>query len=355
MSRYDIKYLNENTLIGRTDERGNAWHNRFDLTMADGLTNHYPGFIPVEDVISRLLSFDVVKVPVSITIPEIITAEGVTPARTEVVPDRFAWARDDNWKVMGIHGDGYVGHGYKKWLIDNVLKMVGDDAGIANVVLLAHGAQCAVQIELPKNIDAGNGVSVSPFILATTSFDGSIATTYKRGFTNVVCDNTMSMFLAESGETYKRRHTRNSEFSILDAAGALNTLHLIGDQVTAEINRLLTIDVSDKHWGQFIEAHYPITDEIRAKGGRALTIRENMRTAVTGLYRTDVRVQPWAGTAWGVVQAVNTFNEHLATVKGADRYERKFTRAIAGKTTADDTATLTTLGNVLGIEDLINA
>lgn len=344
MSRYSLEYLNRNTLIGNTDVKGEAWHNRFDIKMADGLDNNYPGFIPADDVIRRLLSFDVVKMPVHLDIP----GQGMT-----AIPDRFAWVRDDNHAVMGIHGDGYVGHGYKKWLIDNVLSITGDDAGIANVILLADGAQCAVQIELPNTIDAGNGVTVSPYLLATTSFDGSIATTYKRGFTNVVCDNTFNMFMGESGETYKRRHTKNSEFDILTAASALDTLHLIAEKVASDIEKLCAVDVSDQAWARFVEAHVPIDEKI-SKSPKSVTMAENKRQALTGLYRTDIRVAPWAGTAWGVVQAVNTYNEHMAIVRRVDGFERKYKRALTGQTGKDDAGTLVTLGGVIG-RDLVAA
>lgn len=47
MSAETIDWLNTNTLIGATDERGNAWHYR---AVRDGEeSNHYPGAIPVEE------------------------------------------------------------------------------------------------------------------------------------------------------------------------------------------------------------------------------------------------------------------------------------------------------------------
>ena len=53
MSRETLEWLNENTLIGFTDKRGNAWHHR------GGYDNHYPGGIPVEDVRKRLFDWEV--------------------------------------------------------------------------------------------------------------------------------------------------------------------------------------------------------------------------------------------------------------------------------------------------------
>jgi len=261
------------------------------------------------------------------------------------VEGRKAIVRSDNGHVLGVHSSRYVGHSYKSWLIDNLSALVGGGAEFANAGLLANGAQAWVQIEAPENVDAAPGVVVRPFILATTSFDGSIATTYKTGFTNVVCDNTFSMFMSEAGEVYKRKHTRNSEFQLLNAAGALNTLHAVAESVSRDIEKLLSVDVTDKQWGAFVEAHAPIDDKSTS---RSVALAETKRQALTGLWRTDMRVAPWAGTAWGVVQAVNTFGEHMSIVRNVDPFERKMSRAVKGEIGTADRATLATLSTIIG-------
>lgn len=333
--RYSLEYLNNNTLIGFTLKRGNAWHRDLSLVVG-GLDNHYAGAIPVEDVHSRLFGWSAIESPVFVQIDGMMMP----------VDGRKALVRSDNGHVLGIHSDGYKGHAYGTWLVDNLSKMVGGGAEFANAGLLADGAQAWVQIEMPDNIDAG-GVKVRPFLLATTSFDGSIATTYKTGFTNVVCDNTFGMFMSEAGESYKRKHTRHSEFSLLNAAGTVNTLHLVAESVTADIERMLSVEVSDLQWSKFVTAHAPIADDASK---RSISMAETKREALTGLYRTDMRVAPWAGTAWGVVQAVNTYNEHFAIVRNVDPFERKMTRAIKGQVGTDDAGTLVTLGKVIGRE-----
>jgi hypothetical protein len=52
MSRETLQHLNTNTLIGNTDHRGTAWHDRVDLQTDE--PNHYPGPIPIADVRRRL-------------------------------------------------------------------------------------------------------------------------------------------------------------------------------------------------------------------------------------------------------------------------------------------------------------
>lgn len=336
MSRYSLEYLNNNTLIGFTLKRGNAWHRDLSLVVG-GLDNHYAGAIPAEDIATRLFGWEAQESPLFVQVDGMMMP----------VDNRKAYVRSDNGNVLGIHTDGHVGHGYKPWLIDNLSQMVGGGAEFANAGLLAHGAQAWVQIEMPESVDIAGGTTVRPFLLATTSFDGSIATTYKTGFTNVVCDNTYGMFMREGGETYKRKHTKNSTFDLLTAAQTFNTLSLVAERVTADIEAFLSIEVTDKHWSEFVEAAAPIADDASK---RSTTMAETKRQALTGLWRTDMRVAPWAGTAWGVVQAVNTYNEHMAIVRNVDGFERKMTRAVKGQIAQDDRATIDTLSRVLGRE-----
>lgn len=80
---------------------------------------------------------------------------------------------------------------------------------------------------------------------------------------------------------------------------------------------------------------------------RARTSAEKKRDGLSRLWNHDARVAPWKGTAWGVVQAVNTWTHHEQTVRGAARTDRNMLRAVDGTTDTLDRATLTTLRKVL--------
>lgn len=344
MSEFTAEQLANGVMVGFTGKRGNAWWNRAGaLVMGDGYTGHYADAIPVADIENRLFNWAPAIAPVFVQ-----TALGMMP-----IDGKIAVTRGVDGPVLGIHGDGYVAHDIRQELLYNLDEVVGANGlGYANAGLLAGGAQAYVQIELPENIATSDGsLEVRPFILGATSFDGSLATTFKLGVTNVVCDNTFAMFMGEAGKTYRRKHTRNSEFSLSTARQALDLLDDTATKFIAGVERLLTVDVSDVSWQKFVEAHAPIDKDSTT---RSIALAENKRAALTGLWRTDTRVAPWAGTAWGVVQAVNTFNEHLSIVRNVNRYERKMTRAVKGEIGTADTLTLETLGKVLGRGDLLS-
>lgn len=335
MSRETTQWLNTNVLRGFTDKRGRAWH--YSESAQGVEPNHYPGAIPVADLYRRLFGWRAEPRPLYVE-----TANGLT-----TVDGQVAWVRSDNDHVLGIHSDGYSGHQYGEWCVKNVETMVDESISVANAGLLKGGAIAWVQIETPDNIETPEGVTIRPFVMATTSFDGSIATTYKDGYTDTVCDNTRDAFLREKSNVYRVKHTRNSKFDVLTAREALNILHSNTEDFMAEIAALCAVDVSDAQWSKFVQAHAPIEDGAK---GRGVTMAENKRAELTKMWNHDDRVSPWRNTAWGVVQAVNTYTHHMSIVRNANRFERNMMRAVTGGVATLDRDTLGTLQTVIGRE-----
>lgn len=329
-------WYNNNIITGFTAKRGEAWWKRDGLTRAD-FTNSYPGAIPADAIMADLFGWTTLEQPIFWQ-----SDMGMMP-----IEGKKALVRSDNGHVMSIVGEGYKVHPYGEWLIKNLDRLVDGHAAYANAGLLKGGAVAWVQIETPENIMTAGGVEFRPSILAGTSFDGSLATFYKPVITNVVCDNTMAGALGEAGPIYRKRHTKNSSFVIGDARAALSMLAETAENVAKRIDALTNIDVTEKQWSDFVVAHVPVK-EGASKNGQ--TLADNKRQALTGLWRTDMRVAPWSGTAWGVIQAVNTYTEHMSIVRNAQRFERKISRAIGDELTEQENGTIRTLGEAMGRE-----
>ncbi len=350
MSRETATWLNTNVLVGFTDKRGHAWHYR--ASDQGGESNHYPGPVPVPDVQRRLFAWTAESRPVGVRLPaELDTATGVDeagmPYRWETLDDRQAMVRSDTGAVLGLFKDGYRAHQYGEWLLGTVATILDDDLSIGSAGLLKGGAVAWVSVEVPDTITTPEGVMFRPNLLAVTSFDGSLATTYKRVVTNVVCDNTMAAGLAERGQQFKARHSRWSGMRIGEAREALAVVHTIADDFAAEVKQLCATSVSDAQWRAFVEAHVPLPKPGADKTNRGRTIAEEKRGKLHKLYRYDARVSPWAGTAFGVLQAVNTYVHHEQTVRGAGRPERNMLRAVEGGVDDLDQGTAATLAKVL--------
>lgn len=333
MSRETLQWLNENTLIGFTDKHRKAWHH-------DGTTdNHYAGAIPVEDVTRRLFNWEAVEREVYVSGgPAVITEDGVSTPPLTLVPDRKAIVRSDSGHVMGIFGDGYSPHHYNQWLIKNVGSILDDSLSIGSAGLLRGGAVAWVSVEVPDTIVTPEGVEFRPNLLAVSSFDGSIATTYKRVVTNVVCDNTMAAGLREHGQQIRIKSTRNSLDRMGEARDALGIVHSMADDFAAEVKELTDQSFTNRQFDRLTEDLFPFDPD--GKTSRGATVAIKKRDALHKLWESDPRVAPWGGTAYGALQAVNTWQHHMQTVRGGNRAERNMMRAVTGDATRADVDTV---------------
>lgn len=351
MTRETLTDLNTQTLIGNTEHRGTAWHYREDLQAEE--PNHYAGSIPIDDVRRRLFNWHAIPRPIAVQLPADLDTmsqldEFGVPAMWSAIAGRQAICRSDNDLVMGIFSTGYTPHQYDDWLVTTVANILDDDLTISSAGLLREGAVAWVEVSVPESITTPEGVEFRPNLLATTSFDGSIATTFKRTITDVVCDNTRETALAEKGQTYKVKHTRYSMARLSDARDALAMVHTLAHDFAEEVRQLCATPVQDASWRRFLDAYVPCTDERGLQlSGKALTIADKKRDALERLYASDQRVTPWAGTAHGVIQAVNTYEHHEGTIRGATRAERNMIRTITGDFGRTDRAALAVLEKVL--------
>jgi phage/plasmid-like protein (TIGR03299 family) len=322
MSAETLETLNTQVLVGFTDQRGLAWHHKQDLQAAE--PNHYTGAIPVEDVRRRLFSWHAVEMPMHITTPD---------DRLIEVPNRKAIVRDDTWQVLGVPSKTYQPHQYDEWLLTQVGNLLDDDLQIGTAGLLKGGAIGWVQIEMPENCTAA-GIEFRPHLLATTSFNGEIATLYKRTCTIVVCDNTRNQALSEQSEQHSVRHTSQSHLKLADARQALQIVHSLEADFAAEIEELMSMTVTDKQFDRFLTVLVP-SDEIESQ--QSQTRAANTRATLRQMWQTDVRCAPFRGTAFGAVQTVNTWRQHVKpTRNGRSMLERTMMDTLTGQTDLAD-------------------
>jgi len=342
VSRETTEWLNNRTLIGFTDKRGHAWHYRASDQGEE--SNHYPGAVPVQAVTDRLFNWQAVSATVT---AELLTDTGVSiirdDSRQAIVRPPGTLGVTDAGAVLGLFKSGYRIHQFGAWLLDTVAGILDDDLSIGSAGLLVGGAVAWVSVEVPDTITTPEGVAFRPNLLACTSHNGSLATTFQRVVTNVVCDNTMSAALGEHGQRVKIRHSANSIGKLAGVRDALAIVHTISEDFAAQVADLCRIDVDAQAWRAFLDAHAPVPEE----SGRSRTMAETKRGELNRLWNHDSRVSPWQGTAYGVVQAVNTYTHHIGSVRGAGRAERNMLRAVEGGVDTLDAATLATLTRVL--------
>lgn len=335
-TRQDEEELNLYALIGFTDELGAAWH--FDAAKQGAEPNHYPGPVPIDDVRRRLFNWQPIEAPIYVRVPstfddmdgfDVTTdADGNTwnhPYKMVLAEGRKGIVRSDNHHTLGVFKTGYRPHEYDEWLTRHIENLLDDSLVIGSAACLKKGAIGFVQVRLREAIATQDG-KVMPYVMATTSLDGSIATTYGRGVTRGVCDNTQRIFNREGNSQVKIKHTANSNLKIATAKEALGLIEKAGEDYIAVMDALLAVDITDQQFADIIQHVWPMPKE----EGRAKTMTETRWDQVKGLWNHDERVKPIAGTAWGVVNAFDTWQQHVQNVRGKDRLERNMLSSIDG-------------------------
>lgn len=347
MSKETSEWLNANTLIGFTEQRaakgapneGRAWHYR--ASDQGDEPNHYPGAIPVEDVRRRLFNWQALKVNTYFEWEGgKITALGSEGTTNLAQSMRKTIIRSDTGAELGAFKDGYQPHQYGEWLIHNVANILDDDLKIGSAGLLKGGAVAWCEVTVPETITTPEGLAFRPNLLAASSFNGSLATTFKPTVQATVCDNTLTLALAERGPQVKIKSTKNSLTRIGDVREALQIVHTIGDDFAAQVATLCSTKLSDHQYEDLIDLVQPMPNPGDAKTTRAITLAEGKRDTLWRLWRNDERVAPWRGTAFGAWQALNTYNHHEANVRGMSRPERNMLNAINGTTEQSDASDL---------------
>lgn len=310
MSAETMTWLRNNVIVGFAETRGNAWWASRGLDEMDdnGEKVHYAGAIPLEDVERRITNWEAVSLP--LFVPN--TLGGMDDPEYVQVPNRQAITHSRTGNVFGIFKGGYQIHQPREFS-GQLSTILDDDVQIGSAGQLRGGAITWLSIEVPENIVTPEGVEFRPNMFMASSHDGTMATVIKRCVTNIVCDNTLNAARNEAGQELKIKHTRNSGYKVANAREALAIIHSVADDFAAEVAELSAIKIAPRTFSKFLDNWSPVPTGDDANK-RAITLSENRRAILTQLWKSDPRVSPWAGTGYGIVQAVNTFDQHFSSV-----------------------------------------
>jgi phage/plasmid-like protein (TIGR03299 family) len=382
------EWYNNFCLIGHTDERGKAWH--YQEAMQGDEPNHYPGAIPFDDVVRRLFNWKPMLTRTANLIPckRVDGEEGKkvweptpqlwipkldvngTPVERDGKPvtmpvfavevsDMRGVVRDDNYLEVGRNSTRYRIHDYEEWLLRLQSNVIGDTLDIWSAILLRNGAQACVQVALPETAhDDKTGMDFVPYVHAYTSLDGSLATTFAAQTLLIVCDNTMHAANRQaegSGRQYRAKHTEASLSSdrIKEVREALSIIHQSRESSIEFFHSLAAIKVTNPKWVEVMDIILPPAKEDATD--RSKHILENKRELLNSTYHSDPMANTWKGTALGVVQAINTYATHYASVKGMSRTQRNATKVVNGEFARIDAKSLEALASVLNKPELVSA
>lgn len=242
--------------------------------------------------IAQLSGWELNLIPLTVTYPD---------GSTAVVPERFAVVRTDINKILGVVGERYQLYGNEELFsfADAVVdtgEAVYESAGSLrdNRVIFA-----TLRLERPLVVA---DVDFDPLLNITSSHDGSFA--FRAGISPIVtvCMNTVHLAIAQSVHEYMIKHTANMADRVAQAREALRISFDYLDGFEVEVQKLIDTEVTRKRFEEIMVELFP-SGETELQGKNA----DQRREAIRVMYNTDPAAAPWKGSAWGVLNAVNTW------------------------------------------------
>jgi phage/plasmid-like protein (TIGR03299 family) len=260
-----------------------------------------------------------------------LTSDGVS----EVDTHRASY-RSDTGAVLGVVGADYSPHQPAELL--ELARLTVDaaptDAQVEVLGSLRGGRIVFITIALPDEVNIAGDIHV-PRLVWATSMDGTLATRAVATFVRAVCMNTIRASFRDARTSWAARHTSSLTGRTADARSALQLVWNVSDSFRHEVEGLTTQTITDHHVGQVLTSLWP---DDPAATVRARDNASRRRNHIRRIYQHDPRVAGWHGTAYGLVQAVSTWELWEAPRRG-DRGEQILTGLFAGtRTRAVDAA-----------------
>lgn len=381
VSRETIETLNRLILVGNCKNRPMAWHNRPELRRQMGWdNNHFDDYVPMDEVIARLFNWEAEAVPKANLIPcskkdaNFFGPQGqpykiMPTGEWQKVPgtdDEYEFrgqeqgiVRSDTHAHLATHGPGYKIHDYKEWLLGLQAEVIGSELRILGAGLLRQGLQAYVQVALPETVhDRSSGLKFIPFMMISTSLDGSMPTTISRQAMYVVCDNTRDTALrraAADNMIFTAKHTARSLNweRVEEVRNALGILVESAKEIRKEQRELVAQPVTRRQVIKVMDIILPMPKSEDNPSQAALTRADNKRKAFLQTYTRDPMCADYQGTAAGLLHAFNTHWTHKRQLNGDDFYriQKNTDAVIRGKVGQFDRQVVGAMATVLDRPD----
>lgn len=232
------------------------------------------------------------------------------------IPGMDALVRSDNGHVLSVVGDRY-----KVVQPAEVLEFFRDlvkDQGfeIETAGALADGARVWALAKTGDTFKLGGVDPVMSYLLLATSYDKKFATTAQFTSVRVVCNNTLTMSLANTdsrvadGDTSVFRVPHCTTFDAAVAKGSLGLLGSTWSRFTHDIDRLARTPISKE---DAIKFFLELTgfDQAKTADDQSKPTYLAKKLLQSYVHGPGQQLSTAEGTLWGVVNAVTHFTDHM--------------------------------------------
>jgi len=224
-----------------------------------------------------------------------------------------ATVRTDTKTALGVVGDGYriVQNTDAFSFFDTV---VGEGQAIYHTAgALGLGERIWILAKLPKEIVVTKGDSIEKYLVLTNSHDGKSSLRMYFTPVRVVCQNTLTMSLADAKEGISIRHTGNIQAKVDEARRVLGLAVKFYDTFGTVVERLVDFKMDKR------AAELYFTSLIFKEGADEDSTRlNNQRDELLSLFENGRGndISAIRHSAWTAYNAVTEYADHNRTVKG---------------------------------------
>jgi phage/plasmid-like protein (TIGR03299 family) len=285
---HELEILEDGSAAFVSGRGKTAWH---------GLGEVVEGLMTSQEALERAqINWLVTKEPAY----QAIKREGGGPRYVQV-QDKFFVTRDTDNKVLGAVGSDYTvcqnweAFAFLDTLIDSG-EAVFDTAGA-----MFGGKRVFVSALLPETVEVAGGDKHEMYMLFSNSHDGSKAVNVVATPIRTVCRNTQIMAIGSAKQSWSVRHTTTLEGRLQEAREALQLTHKYADAFSAEVEKLLQVEVDADKFRAILEASFPEQKAQKAKNVEAVlanwetseTIADDQRNTGWGAYNATTEWLSW--------------------------------------------------------------
>lgn len=293
-------------------DRGLPWHvamsRRLDLPE---LMQSVDGVLSDEEaLIAAGLAFQVERMPLSITVGK---DKYRHPIRKEV-PGFFANVRMDTLEALGVVKGTY------KVIQQETLARLGSDIVDASGAKwetggsLYGGRWVFLSMELPDGIEVeGDPSEYRLFLLLSNGHDGRHPLSASITVERAVCRNTLKIGEATALTRWVARHTSGVEGKVQGIREALGLTFQKVEDWNKSANLMVEKTLVDRQVEKILEDLFPIPERDQDRPER---VPLTTFGKVLEIYQTSPSIDPIRGTAYGVLNAVTEYLDHVQVYRG---------------------------------------
>ena len=249
------------------------------------------------------------------------------------IQDKYAVVRDSDYSCLGVVGSKYtpVQNRDAFTFMDNIVD--SGEAKYETAGSLYGGRQIWILMNLSnvEGIEQVDGDKIVPYVLLTNSHDGTSALKVVTTPVRVVCSNTLRMALKSARQSFTVRHTSGISNKVDYARDALGIVVKYYSEFQKEVEKMIDTQVSDDKFMEIVAKVFPRPSDEEMEKPR---IASNYKHKIANI-ETNYVGELHSGTAWGVLNAFNSYELWQKKVRG-NALERQAKNFIADSQSITD-------------------